>query len=101
MIVGEHRCVVDEVRYGGTRDQLPVGCIDQGRFYLQFLKNAGADVTLECNGQTADIAVSNQLQPLKLILTWCLMKLVAQNQALFQPPPAMRRYAVLDSYLRS
>ena len=32
-------------------------CADQGRLYLKFLQTAGAEVTLECNGQSAVDAI--------------------------------------------
>ena len=32
-------------------------CVDQGRLYLKFLQTAGAEVTLECNGQSAVDAI--------------------------------------------
>lgn len=41
----------------GRQILLAEDCVDQGRLYLRFLENAGADVTLECSGQSAVDAV--------------------------------------------
>lgn len=46
----------------GLRILLAEDCADQGRLYLQFLKVAGADVTLECNGAAAVDAVSKAMR---------------------------------------
>ncbi len=37
----------------GLQVLLAEDCVDQGRLYLKFLESAGAEVTLECNGQSA------------------------------------------------
>lgn len=37
----------------GMRVLLAEDCMDQQRLYYKFLKDAGADVVLECNGQAA------------------------------------------------
>ncbi|MCP4171177.1 MAG: response regulator [Fuerstiella sp.] len=36
----------------GLRLLLAEDCADQGRLYLKFLQSAGAEVTLECNGES-------------------------------------------------
>ncbi len=36
----------------GLRLLLAEDCADQGRMYLRFLQSAGAEVTLECNGES-------------------------------------------------
>ena len=41
----------------GQRVLLAEDCPDQGRLYLEFLRQAGAEVTLECSGQSAVDAV--------------------------------------------
>ena len=41
----------------GQQVLLAEDCADQGRLYLKFLQSAGAEVTLECNGQSAVDAV--------------------------------------------
>lgn len=41
----------------GLQILLAEDCMDQGRLYLRFLQQAGAEVTLECNGQSAVDAV--------------------------------------------
>ncbi len=45
----------------GMQVLLAEDCIDQGRLYLKFLQRAGADVTLECNGESAVKAVRKSL----------------------------------------
>lgn len=37
----------------GRRVLLAEDCVDQGRLFLHYLKEAGADVVLECNGHAA------------------------------------------------
>lgn len=46
----------------GLHVLLAEDCVDQGRLYLRFIQKAGAEVTLECNGQSAVDAVRDSLE---------------------------------------
>jgi two-component system, sensor histidine kinase and response regulator len=46
----------------GLHVLLAEDCVDQGRLYLRYIQKAGAEVTLECNGQSAVDTARGSLQ---------------------------------------
>ena len=52
----------------GQQVLLAEDCVEQGRLYLKFLQRAGAEVTLECNGQSAVDAVRESPTPFDAVV---------------------------------